>query len=93
MTNIWKISLSHKDKLKKNVPGWQSERIAQDLFDLGSISVPYNVHDVSSTGIVGDPTSASREKGKLFFDAIVEGLADFLKEFKKWDKSLFGKPR
>jgi creatinine amidohydrolase len=80
------------EKLKKNVPKWHSKYVAQDLFDLGTITIPYNVHDVSSSGIVGDPDSASREKGEQFLEAIVEGLARFLTEFAAWDMNVFGKP-
>jgi creatinine amidohydrolase len=80
------------ERLKRNVPKWRSKYIAQDLFDLGKVSVPYNVHDVSSSGIVGDPETASAEKGVVFLKAIVEGLADFLKEFSLWDMNVFGKP-
>jgi creatinine amidohydrolase len=80
------------EKLRRNVPRWRSRYVAQDLFDLGTVTVPYNVRDVSSTGIVGDPDSASREKGERFMEAIVEGLAEFLKEFATWDRSVFGKP-
>jgi creatinine amidohydrolase len=79
-------------KLERNVPRWRSRYVAQDLFDLGMVSVPYNVHDVSSNGIVGDPDSASAEKGRAFLDAIVEGLAEFLVEFASWDMDVFGKP-
>ena len=80
------------EALKRNVPKWRSKYIAQDLFDLGKVTVPYNVHDVSASGIVGDPETASAEKGKQFLEAIVEGLADFLKEFSLWDMNVFGKP-
>lgn len=80
------------ETLKRSIPKWRSKYIAQDLFDLGKVSVPYNVHDVSSTGIVGDPDTASPEKGERFLKAIVEGLADFLKEFAVWDMNVFGRP-
>ena len=35
----------------------------------------------SKTGIYGDPTNASVEKGKQIVEAIIEEYKDFLKEF------------
>ena len=37
---------------------------------------------MSKTGVIGDPTLATKEKGRLIFDAIVQGLSDFVREFK-----------
>lgn len=39
---------------------------------------------VSETGIMGDPTLASAEKGIQFLDAAVDGLHSILDEFKKY---------
>jgi creatinine amidohydrolase len=36
----------------------------------------------SHTGVLGDPTKATAEKGKIHFDAIVEEMADLIHEFK-----------
>lgn len=38
---------------------------------------------VSKTGVVGDPTVATAEKGRVFFDIIVKNLAAFLEEFSR----------
>lgn len=40
---------------------------------------------ISKTGVLGDPTLATKEKGRIIFNAIVENLADFIGEFKKRD--------
>jgi creatinine amidohydrolase len=37
---------------------------------------------ISNTGTIGDPTLASRKKGKVIFDSVVENLSAFVKEFK-----------
>jgi creatinine amidohydrolase len=37
---------------------------------------------LSKTGTMGDPTKATKEKGKKIFDAIVNDMVEFIKEFK-----------
>jgi creatinine amidohydrolase len=39
----------------------------------------------TESGVIGDATAATAEKGKAIFEASVEGLAAFLKEFQNWD--------
>ena len=68
-----------------NVPQWQTRYITQDLFDLGKVNFPYDVHEISRTGVVGDPTTASAEKGEEFMGYIVTGLSRFFKDFYNWD--------
>jgi creatinine amidohydrolase len=38
---------------------------------------------MSQTGGIGDPTLATKEKGELIFNAIVDGLTDFIHEFRE----------
>lgn len=41
-----------------------------------------DAHDASpQSGVAGDPTVASKEKGKAIFDAIVQEISKFLEEF------------
>ena len=37
---------------------------------------------MSSTGVLGDPTKASREKGEKAFDLLVDALTEFIREFR-----------
>ena len=41
-------------------------------------------HEVSKTGTIGHPESATAEKGKKFLDAIVKDVTAFVDEFAKW---------
>lgn len=41
-------------------------------------------HEVSETGVVGDPTRATAEKGKRFLDGIVAEVAAFVQAFGTW---------
>lgn len=40
----------------------------------------------SKSGVVGDPTLATREKGKAVFEAVVEGLIALVREFKTYER-------
>ena len=40
----------------------------------------------SKSGVSGDPTLASAEKGKIIFEAVVNGFVRFVREFKKRER-------
>jgi creatinine amidohydrolase len=40
----------------------------------------------SKTGVSGDPTLATKEKGERVFEAVVEALVDLVKEFKAYGR-------
>jgi hypothetical protein len=39
----------------------------------------------TESGVIGDATQATAEKGKAIYDASVEGLAAFFQEFQGWE--------
>lgn len=41
-------------------------------------------HEISETGVVGHPDLASAGKGARFFDAIVDDVSDFIRDFLMW---------
>lgn len=41
-------------------------------------------HEVSKSGVVGEPELASAEKGKKFFTGIVKEVTAFVEDFSKW---------
>ena len=40
---------------------------------------------ISKTGTIGDPTVATEEKGKRFFDAAVSRLVELIQEFRSFE--------
>ena len=40
-------------------------------------------NEVTSIGSLGDPTLATKEKGKILVDSAVADLADFIEDLKK----------
>ena len=73
------------EKVRKSIPKWKSSYLMDDLLEGGQVVPALHVADFSPTGVVGDPTIATREKGEGFFKAIVNGVADFMVDFADWD--------
>jgi creatinine amidohydrolase len=40
---------------------------------------------ISQTGVIGDPTLATKDKGKLWFEATVTNLIEFIREFRGFE--------
>jgi creatinine amidohydrolase len=50
----------------------------------GSVQIVYqDVREVTQTGVMGDPTNASAEKGEAILKLIVDYVRAFLQEFRK----------
>jgi creatinine amidohydrolase/Fe(II)-dependent formamide hydrolase-like protein len=47
-------------------------------------SVEWNarVSRISSSGVLGDPTKASREKGRIIWEAVIQHLVEFVEDLK-----------
>lgn len=54
----------------------------KDLLDFGAVTTGYDVAKSDPTGIFGDPTLASAEKGKRIMNAVLEGISRFIKEYR-----------
>jgi creatinine amidohydrolase len=78
-----------KHKIQDEVPRPISPRIVLDLL-AADVSVNHNVRDFSESGVLGSPSLATKEKGRLFLDAIVDAVAEFLIDFARWDLENLG---
>ena len=47
------------------------------------VGYPYNFDEVTEIGSLGDPTIATKEKGKAMVDALVEDISEFINDLKK----------
>ena len=56
-----------------------SDYLAKDMLKGGAASLTATFDEISATGTVGDPTTASAEKGERFFEVIVQHLAVLVK--------------
>ncbi|MEM3506752.1 MAG: creatininase family protein [Candidatus Bathyarchaeia archaeon] len=75
-------SLVDVEKAKKELP----EKFMETLYiKLNSEKVDFSwlTKDLSSSGVIGDPLKASKEKGKELFEKAVNELCELLREFKR----------
>lgn len=63
------------------IPGW----VRFDMTHGAPVKVGTRFEDITRDGVVGDPTLASADKGRRFFDAVVERLEELLRSFAAWD--------
>lgn len=78
-----------EDKVVKNVPTWKRPYFGVDFPGHGPLHVGYTWPEVTKVGHLGDPTLATSEKGKAFLEAAVDGVAEALRQFSRWDRSEF----
>jgi len=57
-----------------------SEFLGKDMLVGGSVSISRHFSEISEHGAVGDPRTASAEKGERFFEVIVTRLAKLVSE-------------
>ena len=70
------------DKARKETGQPPSDFIWNDLTDPGPIRMMDHWTRFSKSGINGDPTLATKEKGRIIFDAVVRNLVRLAREFK-----------
>lgn len=78
-----------KDKIVKHIPEFATEYLLLDLtqgssFSGSKVAWGHHIIDVTATGVLGDPTLSTPERGKEFFTAITNRVAEFLVEFSGW---------
>jgi creatinine amidohydrolase len=75
-----------RDGLRDEIPRLPSHRyVTEDMYGSGCVTYPALFHHFSSSGVMGDPRTASREKGERIFHLTADALADFLRDFAHWD--------
>jgi creatinine amidohydrolase/Fe(II)-dependent formamide hydrolase-like protein len=70
------------DKASKEIELPQSEFMWLDLLEGSPVLLMDHWTRFSKTGVVGDPTLATAEKGRIIFEAVVEALLRLVREFK-----------
>nr|MEE4267403.1 creatininase family protein [Candidatus Krumholzibacteria bacterium] len=72
--------LVRMDKARSAVPSFSSRFL--DFTNQRSVDWNAYTHRISPTGVLGDPTKATPEKGKLMWDLIVNNLVEFVEDLK-----------
>ncbi|HET7101679.1 MAG TPA: creatininase family protein, partial [Terriglobia bacterium] len=74
--------LVRKDLIEPDGPENPSKFEGRDLFAAGKVSVAKPFKEMTRHGGIGDPRTASREKGERILSVIVENLSEVVKEIR-----------
>lgn len=70
--------LVHTDNYEVNPRKGTIPHVKKDMFAEGSVSFPTKFNNISESGVLGDPTESTREKGEAFLNLGVEALTEQL---------------
>jgi len=73
-----------REKIIKHIPEWATDNIVLDLTRGGGVAWGHHMVDITTTGVMGDPTLATPEHGQEFFAAVTGRVAAFLVDFSRW---------
>lgn len=76
--------LVRSDRTTTLYPDPGSPYLTTDLLAQSSVRTYLDFRDLSPSGVLGDPSIATPEKGARFFEATVDALARFIEDFAKW---------
>lgn len=71
-----------KDRLQKEISYTQTDMVWHDLFEKSPVHIAESFTKLSKSGVIGDPTLATQEKGDFLIGNIVANFVSFLKELK-----------
>jgi creatinine amidohydrolase/Fe(II)-dependent formamide hydrolase-like protein len=72
--------LVKKDRMKRFVPRFSNRYL--NFSSKRSVGWYAHTSKISSTGVLGDPTKASREKGEQIWELMIKNLVEFVEELK-----------
>ena len=75
--------LVRMERAVREIPEWDSDHAWMDWSD-GPLAVMPWWNAISHTGVHGDATKATAEKGLLLFEAAVHGMIELVDELRAW---------
>jgi len=69
--------LVQMEKAVREIPEWDSDHAWMDWFD-GPLSIKGQWSGWTESGVIGDPTVATAEKGRLWLDRAVEEICEYI---------------
>ncbi len=73
------------DKAERDINFHESKYYWHDLAGGSPVRMVEWWSRISKTGTIGDPELATRENGRLWFDATVENMIEFIREFRAFE--------
>lgn len=71
-----------RDLIARELPAMRSPSEGYDLFLRAPLSMHWKTHDLTQSGVMGAPDLATEEKGRIMFEACVDGLARLVEELR-----------
>ena len=78
-------SLVDMPKAKKFLPKWSNGYFMPGWYVPAKIGLGFHLKDITQTGVVGDPTVATKENGERFLEAATTAVAEFIEAFASWE--------
>lgn len=78
-------ALVNKEKIAKFIPKWRTSYFGTGWYVPQSVHLGFHIKDFSYTGVYGDPTVATKEKGDKLIKVAVDKVSKFLIEFSGWE--------
>jgi len=72
-------------RASKFLPRWSNGYFMPGWYVPSKIHLGFHLSDISTTGVVGDPTVASAEQGEAFLEAAGKAVAAFFVAFAGWE--------
>lgn len=80
-------SLVNMSKAEKFLPNWSNSYFMPGWYVPTKVGLGFHLKDITQTGVVGDPTVATKERGERFLEAAVTAVAEFIEAFASWEFS------
>ncbi len=80
-------TLVDMSKARRFLPDWSNNYFMPGWYVPTKIGLGFHLKDLTETGVVGDPTVATRESGDQFLEAATIAVAGFIEAFSTWEFS------
>lgn len=78
-------SLVEMPKAKKFLPNWSNGYFMPGWYVPTKAGLGFHLKDITQTGVVGDPTVATKESGEKFLEVATIAAAEFIEAFASWE--------
>jgi creatinine amidohydrolase len=78
-------SLVDMSKAEKFLPKWSNDYFMPGWYVPTKVTLGFHLKDITQTGVVGDPTVATKENGERFLAAATTAVAEFIEAFASWE--------
>ncbi len=82
---VIKPEFVYPDRFKRQIPKWRSKYVLVDSQGGGTIDSAQHFSEFTPTGMVGDATLASKEKGERLLEEIAKALSQAILDFSTWE--------